>query len=106
MAKEMILLIVLSLAAGLSHAASQATLHSIELPQIYTELRAGYGKEKVEALCGICHSLDYITMQPRFSRSQWTGVINKMIKVMGAPINEDDASIIVNYLVKDYGAAD
>ncbi len=105
MKKKMILLIVLSL-AGLSHAASRPTLHSMELPQVHIELRAGYGKEKVEALCGICHSLDYITMQPRFSRSQWTGVINKMIKVMGAPINEDDASIIVNYLVKDYGAAD
>jgi hypothetical protein len=103
MAKKMILLIVLSLAAGLSHEAPPATVHSIELPQIYTELKAGYGREKVEALCGICHSLDYIAMQPQFSRAQWTAVVNKMIKVMGAPISEDDAGIIVNYLVKDYG---
>ncbi len=105
MTKKMILIIVLSL-AGLSHAASQATVRSIELPQVHTELRAGHGKEKVEALCGLCHSLDYITMQPRFSRSQWTAVANKMVKVMGAPISEDDAKIIVDYLVKDYGTGD
>ncbi len=105
MKKKMILLIVLSL-AGLSHAASRPTLHSMELPQVHIELRAGYGKEKVEALCGICHSLDYITMQPQFSRAQWTAVANKMVKVMGAPISEDDAKIIIDYLVKYYGTGD
>ena len=42
-------------------------------------------------------------MQPPFSRATWTAEVNKMIKVMGAPINEDDAKTIINYLVATYG---
>jgi hypothetical protein len=96
-------LMAVILMAGISYAGSQGAVRSIELPQIHIELKAGDGREKVEALCNICHSLDYITMQPRFARSQWAAVVNKMIKVMGAPINESDSKTIINYLVRNYG---
>jgi cytochrome c5 len=79
-------------------------VHSIELPVIPVQLKAGPGLDKVSTLCNICHSTDYITMQPAFPRATWTAEVNKMIKVMGAPINEDDAKTIVNYLVAAYGA--
>ncbi|HAM52127.1 MAG TPA: sulfide dehydrogenase [Nitrospiraceae bacterium] len=78
-------------------------MHSIALPTIRTELKAGEGKEKTETLCATCHSLDYITMQPRLPVAQWTATVNKMIKVMGAPINEDDAQKIIGYLTMQYG---
>jgi hypothetical protein len=42
-------------------------------------------------------------MQPKFSKAQWTGTVNKMRKVMGAPINEDDAKKIIDYLTVQYG---
>ncbi len=78
-------------------------VHSIELPVIQTELKPGPGRDKVMTLCNICHSVDYITMQPAFPRATWTAEVNKMIKVMGAPINEEDAKTITDYLVTDYG---
>lgn len=82
---------------------SQSPVHSIELPVIQTELKPGPGQDKVATLCNICHSVDYITMQPPFPRATWTAEVNKMIKVMGAPINEDDAKTIINYLATEYG---
>ncbi len=78
-------------------------VHYIELPVIQTELKSGPGLDKVSTLCNICHSVDYITMQPAFPRATWTAEVNKMIKVMGAPINEEDAKTIINYLATEYG---
>ena len=40
------------------------SVHSITLPTIPVELKEGAGKDKVMTLCGICHSPDYIPMQP------------------------------------------
>jgi cytochrome c5 len=91
------------IATGIAYAASQGGAHSISLPETRVELAPGEGKVKVETFCNICHSLDYITMQPKFSRAQWTATTTKMIKVMGAPISEDDAKVIVDYLVASYG---
>ncbi|MGC1456256.1 MAG: cytochrome c [Nitrospirota bacterium] len=82
---------------------SQSSTKSIDLPVIQVDLRQGPGLDKTSTLCNICHSVDYITMQPPFSRAQWTGTVNKMIKVMGAPINEDDAKTIIEYLSTSYG---
>jgi len=78
-------------------------VNSIELPVIQTELKPGPGLDKVSTLCNICHSVDYITMQPAFPRATWTAEVNKMIKVMGAPINDEDAKTIINYLGTEYG---
>ncbi len=92
------------LVAGLASAASQGMAHTIDLPIINTELKAGDGRDKTASSCAICHSLDYITMQPKFPRAQWAATVNKMIKVMGAPIPEEDAKTIINYLTVQYGA--
>ncbi len=81
----------------------KGTVHSMELPVIQTQLKPGPGLDKVSTLCNICHSLDYITMQPPFPRATWTAEVNKMIKVMGAPINEEDSKTIIDYLATNYG---
>ena len=83
--------------------AARATVHSIDLPEIKTTLKPGAGLVKTSRLCNICHSIDYITMQPPFPRAQWTATVNKMVKVMGAPINEEDAKTIIEYLSTNYG---
>ncbi len=68
------------------------------------ELKAGAGRELVQANCVACHSLDYIPMNsPFLDRKGWEGSVNKMIKVMGAPIAEADAKAIAEYLVQNYG---
>ena len=95
--------IIVLAAAGFTYAAPEESVHTIVLPDIRVELKAGEGKDRTEILCNICHSLDYITTQPRVPRAQWTATVNKMIKVMGAPINEEDARRIIDYLVANYG---
>lgn len=104
MKKTIILIIIVVLAAGISYGGSQDKVTSINLPTIRTELKPGDGREKVEEFCNICHSVDYITMQPKLSNAQWTATVNKMIKVFGAPVSQGDAEIIVNYLTTSYGA--
>lgn len=67
-------------------------------------LREGPGRQLVESNCVMCHSLDYIPMNsPFLDRKGWEASVNKMIKVMGAPIAEADAQKIVDYLAGQYG---
>jgi len=68
------------------------------------KLKDGEGKYIVEANCSMCHSLDYIQINSIFlDRKGWEGSVNKMIKVMGAPVPGDDVPAIVNYLSRNYG---
>jgi sulfite dehydrogenase (cytochrome) subunit B len=83
--------------------ASSGSVSSIDLPAVHTELAPGEHKANVESFCSICHSLDYISMQPQLSEGQWTAIVNKMVKVFGAPINEADAGLITQYLTTHYG---
>jgi hypothetical protein len=53
-------------------------------------LREGAGRTLVQASCATCHSLDYIQMNsPFLDREGWQKSVDKMIKVMGAPIRAE-----------------
>ena len=67
-------------------------------------LKDAPGRYVVIANCSTCHSLDYIPMNSVFlDRKGWEGSVNKMIKVMGAPIKDDDVQKILDYLAGQYG---
>ena len=58
----------------------------------------------VRAHCSACHSIDYILMNaPFLKRAGWESEVRKMVKVMGAPVPDDEAARIVDYLVRQYG---
>lgn len=65
-------------------------------------LPPGPGKEAFVSNCLTCHSPRYVTNQPQFPRKTWEAEVNKMIKVYGAPIDDSDASKIVDYLAATY----
>jgi hypothetical protein len=89
----MLLLTSLALAAGIVVAAEQRVV-----------LKEGPGRDKVEANCTQCHSLDYILgNSPFMTRQAWDAEVTKMIKVFGAPISDADAKEIAEYLTKNYG---
>ena len=68
------------------------------------QLAPGDGVERVQASCAMCHSLDYIVMNSWFQdRAGWEKTVNKMVKVMGAPLTPEDAAAVVDYLVANYG---
>lgn len=67
-------------------------------------LKDGGGKETVTAQCVMCHSLDYIPLNAAImDKAGWEKTVNKMIKVMGAPIEDGDKKIIIDYLESQYG---
>ena len=62
------------------------------------------GRNQVIAQCAICHSLDYITLHAAIlDRAGWEKTVGKMINLMGAPINDADKQIIIDYLALNYG---
>ena len=62
------------------------------------------GRNQVIAQCAMCHSLDYITQHATIlDRAGWEKTVGKMIAVMGAPINDADKQIIIDYLAQNYG---
>jgi cytochrome c5 len=64
----------------------------------------GAGLERVQAYCSMCHSLDYILMNSPFQdKAGWEKTVNKMVKVMGAPLTADDITTVVGYLDSHYG---
>ncbi|MBI1204595.1 MAG: cytochrome c [Rhodopseudomonas sp.] len=67
-------------------------------------LKKAPGMEAVEANCQACHSLAYIPMNSPFLKpAAWDAEVGKMIKVMGAPIDDADAKKITDYLKANYG---
>ncbi len=56
--------------------------------------------------CSTCHSADYINFQPPgMSLAQWTAEASKMQHVYGAPISDQDVTVIGAYLAATYGSA-
>ena len=59
----------------------------------------------VVSKCSICHSVDYIQMNaPFMKRVGWEAEVGKMVKVMGAPLDEADVARVVDYLTQQYGS--
>jgi hypothetical protein len=67
------------------------------------ELPPGEGRDATVAMCSVCHSVRYITMQPPLPPATWAATVRKMIDVHGAAIPEDVAGRITGYLQARYG---
>lgn len=68
-------------------------------------LKEGVGSDVTTARCAVCHSLDYISMvAPVMNRAAWEKSVRKMIDSFGAPMNERDIGVIVEYLGQHYSA--
>ena len=70
----------------------------------HLKLAADADTPLVMTRCAVCHSVDYIQMNaPFLKRAGWEAEVKKMIKVYGAPVADDDAARIVDYLTRHYG---
>ena len=80
----------------------------IRLPQDTAVLKvsAAPGYDIARMKCGICHSADYISLQPPgMSLDQWSAEMVKMRRAYGAPIDDDDIKLLAVYLTTEYGDA-
>lgn len=60
--------------------------------------------ELVVSTCTACHSLEYITTQPRgMGEKFWHDSVTKMVKVYAAPIEPADADAIAKILAERFG---
>ena len=67
-------------------------------------LKKAPGLDLVEGNCAACHSLDYVQMNsPFLNAAGWDAEVSKMIKLFGAPISDEDAKKIADYLKANYG---
>ncbi|HVN43890.1 MAG TPA: hypothetical protein VMT66_01470 [Steroidobacteraceae bacterium] len=67
------------------------------------ELRPGPGHDLTVGRCLICHSVEYIPSNaPAMNRAAWQKSIQKMRDKFGAPITDDEAKEILDYLDANY----
>ena len=59
------------------------------------------GKQLVEEICSFCHGLSKLKGQ-EYTRDEWVSVTKGMI-FEGAPVTEEEYSLILDYLEKNYG---
>jgi cytochrome c551/c552 len=94
---------VLASAAAIAATAVSAT---ISLPADTSQLKksdlAGYRIARQK--CGICHSADYVNLQPPgMTTQQWAAEMAKMQHTYGAPLTESDIDLLGEYLGVTYG---
>jgi sulfite dehydrogenase (cytochrome) subunit B len=89
------LAVVLVLAAGCAAPCTKA--------QEVTELKDGTGRDLTVGRCIICHSLEYIPGNaPAMNRAAWQKTIQKMKDRFGAPLTDEEAKQILDYLDASY----
>jgi mono/diheme cytochrome c family protein len=94
------------LASALVGAAVAAAPVRYVPPPETAKLAPGPNLELAQSHCALCHSVDYITTQPRTfadPRKVWTAEVAKMRKAYGATLTDEDSAKIVDYLVATYG---
>lgn len=90
-------------AALISAGVGYAKPVTYELPDATLTYRPGPGMETAQSNCLTCHSSDYVSTQPpNRGKAFWEAEVTKMVKAYHAPISDEDAKIIVEYLAKTY----
>ncbi len=101
MAMKSVTITVLVLLTSVASSALAETM-VYQLPPETAQLKPG-PRVETAAVCQACHSADYISTQPSGKgKAFWQAEVQKMIKVYKAPIGEDDAAVIANYLATTY----
>jgi len=61
------------------------------------------GREVTIGHCALCHSLEYIPANaPAMDRAGWQKTVQKMRERFGAPISDEEAKVILDYLAMSY----
>lgn len=102
MKKNLFSLICLVAAAGFAWMATAAPVR-FELPKETSAFKPGPGSELAKNHCLICHSADYVIIQPRLPRAFWDANVAKMRDKYGALLPKEQVPALVDYLVQTYG---
>jgi cytochrome c5 len=83
-----------------------ADLKPGEITAVTDYLASNFGKhdrakELVESVCVLCHEFARVARQ-QLSKDEWAGVIRGML-AEGAPLTDEEFSMVVDYLAKNFG---
>lgn len=68
-----------------------------------TQLKDGPGRDLTVGRCIVCHSVEYIPANAAAeNRAGWQKTIQKMRERFGAPITDEEAKQILDYLAANY----
>jgi mono/diheme cytochrome c family protein len=90
---------------GLSVCASLCGLSAVVFAAAaeVSELKEGPGRDLTLGRCAVCHSTEYIPSNaPAMNRAGWQKSIQKMRERFGAPISDEEARQILDYLDANY----
>ena len=76
-----------------------------KLPDEKPAFKSAPGSQLAQANCIMCHSHEYITTQPAFTRDQWKASVAKMQAKYGAPLAPENLDALLDYLAQSYGKA-
>jgi len=91
-------ILLVSVGSGLFAGEDSNSQRSIILPTDPFSFQPGQGREIANSYCVICHSADYIYMQPPHSQGKWAEIIKKMKHAFGCPIPDDSIATLASYL--------
>ena len=97
---------LLAIACAAATLAAPIAAKDIQLPPDAVQLKPSAlpGFAKAQANCTMCHSAEYMRMQPpTAARPYWNAMVHRMKDVFKAPVADEDMLEIVDYLAKTYG---
>jgi cytochrome c5 len=77
---------------------------SVELPTSDITFAGGAAADAINANCLSCHSAGMVLTQPNLAKAAWAAEVDKMIHTFKAPIDQRNATAIVDYLSETKGA--
>ena len=77
---------------------------SVELPTSDISFPGGASADAINANCLACHSASMVLTQPNLAKTAWAAEVDKMIHTFKAPIDQRNATAIVDYLSETKGA--
>lgn len=80
------------------HASNEKNQSSFTFPSDPISFQSAPGSQIATTYCLICHSAEYIYMQPPHSREKWGEIVRKMKRNFGCPIPESDIPTLITYL--------
>lgn len=89
---------LLSAVPGAAAPLTSLTSPKVEVPTSDATFPPGPGSEEINNNCLACHSADHVLNQPSLTREKWDEVVRKMIVAYKAPITDEDAAKIIEYL--------
>ncbi len=91
-------LLVTMIIGGQAVAKDPERIATFKLPSDLISFQSAPGSQLANSYCLICHSAEYIYMQPPHDREQWTEIVHKMKKSFGCPLPDEQISLLVDYL--------